>query len=153
MPKNVRFYTAATLSMHGKIILPVCCFPPFPQLFAFPYIYIFSFDLFFFACCRFSPKWDHLCPRYLEMIFSPKWGHLCPRYLEMISSPKWDHLCPRYLELIFSREWDYLCPRYFGVMFHPSGTICAQNVRFYTETTLSMHGKIIMPVCCFPPFP
>ena len=41
MPKNVIFYTAATLSMHGKIILPVCCFPPFPQLFAFPYIYIY----------------------------------------------------------------------------------------------------------------
>ena len=60
---------------------------------------------------------------------------------------------PRYLDMIFSREWDYLCPRYFGVMFHPSGTICAQNVRFYTEATLSMHGKIILPVCCFPPFP
>ena len=39
------------------------------------------------------------------------------------------------------------------MMFHPSGTICAQNVRFYTEATLSMHGKIILPVCCFPPFP
>ena len=52
----------------------------------------------------------------------------------------------------FSREWDHLCSRYLGVMFHLSGTICAQNVRFYTEATLSVHGKIILPVCCFRPF-
>ena len=53
----------------------------------------------------------------------------------------------------FSREWDHLCPRYLGVMFHPSGTICAQNVRFYIEATLSVHGENIFPVCCFPAFP
>ena len=100
--------------------MAICCFPPFSQLSAFAYIY-FYLTCSFLHACRLSPKWDHLCPRYLEMIFS--------------------------------REWDYLCPRYLGVMFHPSGTICAQNVRFYTEATLSMHGKIILPVCCFPPFP
>ena len=132
--QNVRFYTEATLSMHGKIILPVCSIVCFS-------LHIFSFDLFFFACCRFSPKWDHLCPRYLEIIFSPKWDHLCPRYLEMIFFTRMGPSVPRYLFI------------YCGVMFHRSGTICAQNVRFYTEETLSMHGKIIMPVCCFPPFP
>ena len=85
--------------------------------------------------------------------FSRQWDHLCPRYLEMIFSRQWDHLCPRYLEMIFSRQWDHLCPRYLGVMFHPSGTICAQNVRFYIEATLSVHGEIIFPVCFFPAFP
>ena len=133
--QNVRFYTEETLSVHGKIILPVCCFPPFPQLFAFPYTY-FRLTCSFLLVCRFSPKWDHLCPRYLEMIFSPKW----------------DHLCPRYLEMIFLREWDHLCPRYLGVMVYPSGTICAQNVRFYIEATIIVHGEIMLPVCCFPPF-
>ena len=100
-----------------------------------------------------SPKWDHLCPRYLEMIFSREWDHLCPRYLEVIFSREWDYLYPRHLEMIFSREWDHLCPRYLGVMFHPSVTICAQNVRFCIEATLSVHGEIILPVCCFPAFP
>ena len=97
----------------------------------------------------FSREWDHLYPRYLEMIFSRQCDHLCPRYLEMIFSRQCDHLCPRYLEMIFSREWDHLCPRYLGLMFHPSGTICAQNIRFYIEATLSVHGEIIFPVCCF----
>ena len=97
----------------------------------------------------FSRQWDHLCPRYLDRIFSRQWDHLCPRYLEMIFSRQWDHLCPTYLEMIFSRQWDHLYPRYLGVMFHPSGTICAQNVRFYIEATLSVHGEIIFPVCFF----
>ena len=52
----------------------------------------------------------------------------------------------------FSREWDHLCPRYLGLMFYPSGTICAQNVRFYIEATIIVHGEIMLPVCCFPPF-
>ena len=102
--ENVRFYLEATIIVHGEVILPICCFPPFSQLSAFAYIY-FYLTCSFLLACRLSPKWDHLCPRYLEMIFS--------------------------------REWDHLCPRYLGVMFHPSGTICAQNVRFYIEATLT----------------
>ena len=66
--QNVRFYIEATLSVHGEIILPVCCFPAFPQLFAFPYTY-FHLTCSFLLACRFSPKWDDLCPRYSEMIF------------------------------------------------------------------------------------
>ena len=52
----------------------------------------------------------------------------------------------------FSREWDHLCPRYLGLMFYPSGTICAQNVRFYMEATIIVHGEIMLAVCCFPRF-
>ena len=66
--QNVRFYIEATLSVHGEIILPVCCFPAFPQLFAFPYTY-FHLTGSFLLACRFSPKWDDLCPRYSELIF------------------------------------------------------------------------------------
>jgi len=66
--QNVRFYIEATLSVHGEIILPVCCFPAFPQLFAFPYTY-FHLTCSFLLACRFSPKWDDLCPRYSKMIF------------------------------------------------------------------------------------
>ena len=118
--QNVRFYLEVTIIVHGEIILPVCCFPPFLQLLAFAYIY-FYLTCSFLLACRFSPTWDHLCPRYLEMIFS--------------------------------REWDHLCLRYLGVMFHPSGTICAQNVRFYIEATIIVHGEIILPIRCFSPLP
>ena len=52
----------------------------------------------------------------------------------------------------FSREWDHLCPRYVGLMFYPSRTICAQNVRFYIEAAIIVHGEIMLPVCCFAPF-
>ena len=40
-------------------------------------------------------------PKILRGDFSPKWDHLCPRYSGMILSPEWDHLCPRYLGVIF----------------------------------------------------
>ena len=66
--QNVRFYIEATLSVHGEIILPVCCFPASPQLFALPYTY-FLLTCSFLLACRFSPKWDDLCPRYSKMIF------------------------------------------------------------------------------------
>ena len=83
-------------------------------------IYIFSFDLFFFACLA---------------VFT----QVGPSVLKIFRDD-------------FSREWYHLCPRYLGVMFYPSGTICAQNVRFYIEATIIVHGEIMLPVCCFPPF-
>jgi len=64
-------------------------------------------------CARLD--WDYLCPELLGVLhyvgpsvpkilrgdFSPKWDHLCPRYSGMIFPPEWDHLCPRYLGMIF----------------------------------------------------
>ena len=88
----------ATLSVHGEIILPVCCFPAFPQLFAFPYTY-FHLTCSFLLPYRLSAKWDHLCPRYLEMIFFL--GPSVPEILRGDVSREWDHLCPRYLEMTF----------------------------------------------------
>ena len=122
-------------------------------------LYIFLFDLFFFACLSaftqvgpsvpkifrddlfsressvpeilrgdVSPKWDHLCPRYLEMIFSREWDHLCARYLEMIFSREWDHLCPRYLETIFFTRMGPSVPKIFrDDFFHANGSICARD--------------------------
>ena len=60
--------------------------------------------------------------------------------------------CSFLLPCRLSPEWDHLCPRFLGVIFHPSGTICAQNVRFYLEATIIVHGEVILPICCFPPF-
>ena len=93
-------------------------------------------------------------PRYSQMLgFGYIYFYLtCSFLLACWFLPKWGHLCPRCLEVIFSREWDHVCPRYLGVMFHSSGTICAQNVRFYIEATIVVHGEIILPICCFPPF-
>ena len=147
--QNVRFYTEATLSVHGKIILPVCCFPPFPQLFAFPYIY---FRLTFLLVCRFSPKWDHLCPRYFEMICFTQVGPSVPKIFRDDFLTRMGPSVPKIFRDDFSREWDHLCPRYLGLMFYPSGTICAQKVRFYIEATIIVHGEIMLPVFCFPPF-
>ena len=79
-------------------------FSPVSHLFAFAYIHIFYLTCSFLLPCRFSPEWDHLCPRY------------------------------------------------FGVIFYPSGTICAQNLRFYLEATIIVLGEVILLICCFPSF-
>ena len=44
--------------------------------------------------------------------------------------------CSFLLPCRLSQEWDHLCPRYLGVIFHPSGTICAQNVDFTWKKVL-----------------
>ena len=112
--QNVTFYIEATLSVHGEIILPVCCFPTFPQLFAFPYTY-FHLTCSFLLACRFSPKWDDLCPRYSEMIFHANGtirgdfltevrvspfvpGAICARNFnrgDFLHPVAWDHLFPK----------------------------------------------------------
>ena len=66
---------------------PICCFPPFPQLSAFAYIY-FYLTCSFLLAYRLSPKWDHLCPRYLEMIFFTRMGPSVPEILRGDVSPK-----------------------------------------------------------------
>ena len=117
----------------------------------------------FLFACRFSPKWDHLCPRYFEMIFSREWDHLCPRYLWVVFSPKWVHLCRRYLTVIFS-----------GVIFSPKCECALLYLRpsvpeiliaviFYTQYSLGPSvpetfdfrpennfycGEVILPTCC-----
>ena len=30
--------------------------------------------------------------------------------------------------------------------------MCAQNVRFYLEATIIVHGEVILPICCYSPF-
>ena len=61
-------------------------------------LYIFLFDLFFFACLSAFTQVGPSVPKIFRDDF------------------------------FFSREWDYLCPRYQGVMFHANGTICAQDI-------------------------
>ena len=97
------------------------------------------------AICCFSPFSQLSAFAYIYFYLT------CSFLLACRLSPKWDHLCPRYLEMIFSREWDHLCPRYLGVMFYPSGTICAQNVRFYIEATIIVHGEIMFASLLFFP--
>ena len=81
-------------------------------------LYIYIYIYFYLTCSfllayRLSPKWDHLCPRYLEMIFFTRMGPSVPEILRGDVSPKWDHLCSRYLEMI---------------LFNANGTICAQDI-------------------------
>ena len=107
--QNVRFYIEATIIVH---ILSICCFPPFSQLSAFAYIY-FYLTCSFLLACRLSPKWDHLCPRYLEMIFF---------FTRMRPS------VPRYLELIFFTRMGPSVPKIFrDDFFHVNGIICARD--------------------------
>ena len=68
----------------GDVILPICCCFSAFLISLLLLIFIFFFICCFLLACRFSPKWDHLCPRYLGMTFSPEWDHLCPRYLGVI---------------------------------------------------------------------
>ena len=101
-------------------------------------IVCFCLYIYFYLTCSFllayrlSPKWDHLCPRYLEMIFFLRqcMGPSVPKiFRDDFFSPKWDHLCPRYLEMIFHAKWDHLCPRYLEmIFFHANWTICAQDI-------------------------
>ena len=48
-------------------------------------IVCFCLYIYFYLTCsyllayRLSPKWDHLCPRYLEMIFFHANGTICAR--------------------------------------------------------------------------
>ena len=98
--------------MHGEVILPIC-FPPFSQLSAFAYIYIFLFDLFVFACLSAFTQVGPSVPKIFRDDFF---------------SRQWDHLCPRYLEMIFFTRMGPSVPEIIGVMFHPSGTICAQDI-------------------------
>ena len=130
MPKNVRFYTEATLSMHGKIILPVCCFPRFLNCLLFLiYIYIFSFDLFFFACCRFSPKWDHLCLRYLEMIFFTQVGPSLPKIFRDDFFTQVGPSVPKIFRNDFFTQVGPSVPKIFrDDFFHANRTICAQDI-------------------------
>ena len=51
----------------------------------------------------------------------------------------------------FLPEWDHLCPRYLGVMFHPSGTICDQDVRCYLEATIIVE-RLFCQLLLFSPF-
>ena len=81
-------------------------------------------------CCCFPPF--HICLPLLKYIF----------YMT----------CSFVLPCRFSSEWHHLCPRYLGVIFHGSGTMCAQNVRFYLEATIIVHGEVILPICCYSPF-
>ena len=111
--QNVRFYIEAAIIVHGEIMLPVCCFPPFSQLFAFPYIYIyiFLFDLLFFACLSVFTQVGPSVPEILRGDFSPKWVHLSRGYLTVIffffrgdfltevrvpPFCNWGHLCPKF---------------------------------------------------------
>ena len=99
-------------------------------------LYIFSFDFFFFACLSVFTQVGPSVPKIFRDNFFTQVGPSVPKIFR-------DE---------FLREWDHLCPGYLGVMFYPSGTICAQNVRFYIEATIIVHGEIMLPVCCFPPF-
>ena len=48
--------------------------------------------------------------------------------------------------------WESLCLRYLGVVFHPSGSFCDQNVRFLPKRKYYC-GEVSLPICCcFPPF-
>ena len=102
-------------------------------------IVCFCLYIYFYLTCSFllayrlSPKWDHLCPRYLEMIFFTRMGPSVPEILRGNVSPKWEHLCSRYLEMIFftrmgpsvpeilrgnvSPKWEHLCSRYLEMIF------------------------------------
>ena len=60
-------------------------------------------------------------------------------------------LCSRYSGMTFSPEWDHLCQRYLGVIFHWSGTICDQNVRFYLEATIIVE-RLFCQFIVFPRF-
>ena len=68
-------------------------------------------------------------PEILRGDVSPKWDHLHPRYLEMIFSREWDHLCARYLEMIFFfTRMGLSVPEILrDDFFHANGTICAQD--------------------------
>ena len=69
-------------------------------------LYIFLFDLLFFACLSAFTQDDFFFSRECM-------GPSVPEILRGDVSPKWDHLCSRYLEMIF---------------FHAKGTICAQDI-------------------------
>ena len=117
--------------------------------------------------------WESLCLRYLGVIFHPS-GTFCDQNVRFLPRRKYYcgevslpiccyfpsfHICLPLLKYIFyltcsfvlpcrfSSEWHHLCPRYLGVIFHRSGTICAQNVRFYLEAII-VHGEVILPICC-----
>ena len=81
-------------------------------------IVCFCLYIFFYLTCSFllayrlSPKWDHLCPRYLEMIFFTPMGLSVPKIFR---------------DDFFTRMGPSV-PEIIGVMFHPSGTICAQDI-------------------------
>ena len=75
--QNVRFYIETTLSVHGEVILPVSCFPAFPQLFAFPY----TFDLFFFACLSVFTQVGRSVPKIFRDDFSTRMGPSLPEIL------------------------------------------------------------------------
>ena len=72
-------------------------------------LYIFLFDLFFFACFSVFTRMGPSVPEVLRGDFSPKWVHLCRRYLTVILFRgdfftevrvhpfcSWGHLCPRF---------------------------------------------------------
>ena len=62
-------------------------------------LYIFLFDLLFFACLSAFTQVGPSVPKIFRDDF-----------------------------FFYANAWDHLCPRYLGVMFHPSGTICAQDI-------------------------
>ena len=80
-------------------------------------------------------------------------GLSVPKILRGDFSPKWDHLYLRYSGMTVSPRWGHLCPRCLGVMFHPSGIICAQNVRFYLEATIIVERSFCQFVGVFHHFP
>ena len=50
-------------------------------------LYIFSFELFFFACLSVFTQVGRSVPKIFRDDFSREWDHLCPRYLGVIFYP------------------------------------------------------------------
>ena len=50
-------------------------------------LYIFSFDLFFFACLTVFTQVGRSVPKIFRDDFSHEWDHLWPRYLGVIFYP------------------------------------------------------------------
>ena len=91
--QNVRFYLEATIIVHGEVILPICCFPPFSQLFAFAYIY-FYLTCSFHSLAGFQQVGPSV-PKIFRDDFFTRMGPSVPEITRGDVSPKWDHLCPK----------------------------------------------------------
>ena len=126
-------------------------------------IYIFLFDLFFFACLLVFTQVGPSVPKTFRDDFFTRMGPSVPEILRGDVSPKWVHLCRRYLTVIFSRvifspkcecALSYLRPSVpeilIGVIFYthavawdhlcPKHTTLPEN-NFYC-------GEVVLPTCC-----
>ena len=162
--QNVICHLEATIFVERLFCQFVVVFLRFP--FVCFCLYMFLFDLFFFACLSVFTQVGPSVPKIFRDDFFTRVGPSVHEIRRGDFLPKWVHLCWRYLTVIFFSDgfptevrvppfvpWA-ICARdfYRGDFLHPVAWdhVCPKHMILPENNFYG--GEVILPTCCFSAF-